>query len=81
VLLFNMLVGPVFSRAASPASASGKRSILLTTIISPFSDSVGKLIAGLAGVERADGVPRLAAAVGVADGLVRLQKSSCRRRI
>ena len=69
VVLFNMLVGPVFS-AGSVTSERERQTLdlLLTTIISPWQILWGKLVSGLARFQRADDVFALAAAAGLRDG-------------
>ena len=69
VMLFNMLVGPVFS-AGSVTSERERQTLdlLLTTILSPGQILRGKLISGLAGFQRADVVFAVAALVGVHHG-------------
>ena len=66
VVLFNILVGPVFS-AGSVTSERERETLelLLTTTLSPWQILWAKLVSGLRSVERADDVSGLAAAFGL----------------
>ena len=80
VVMFNMLVGPVFS-AGSVTSERERETLdlLLTTIITPWQHPVGQADRGPARVERADAVPRLAGAAGLRDGVALLDEPARRR--
>ena len=75
VILFNMLVGPVFS-AGSVTSERETLDLLLVTTLSTVADRLGQAPLRPARVERADFVSALAAAAGLADGLVLLARAA-----
>ena len=79
VLLFNMLVGPVFS-AGSVTSERERQTLdlLLDDAGDAVADAVGQAALGAAGVERADVVSAVAGAVGVRDAAAVLV-TICRR--
>ena len=82
VVMFNMLVGPVFS-AGSVTSERERETLdlLLTTIDHAVANSVGQADRGPARVERADAVSGVAGAAGVRDGLGLLEQFAVGGRV